>query len=584
MVVRAGLDLVPVPVTDDETPVLKAARLGLNGVLGILLKRDDYPIDARSYKKETAISAALLAGYTSTVQLLLKHGASIHYRDEFGHPLLHMAAKQDDEAMVALVLEMGLDKNTLSSGWNGKTALYRAAEAKKIKAARMLLKYSCDTSKDKGLLYTAISTGMIKLVELLVEHGVDLKLESSASSSTLLFTAVRSGSLQLVELMLRKGSSVQQLNSSQSSVFHLAASRGDLDMVKLLFKYCDDAMIPYRESVGGHYTLNTTAVENAIRDGDKHEDKRDELVDFLLARMPPDVPGPVILEMAVRALEKGLRDLAKRLILMVPEPLQQIRKDYKRSLMGISIVKEDVEFLALLLGRGLSPTAKEEDGWALLYIAAVHDSSRAMAVLLEHGADVNAQTKLGMSPLHIAAHQGLIATVRVLLDHRPDLTIQAADGSTPLMLSTHNLRYDVAQLLLEYNADVSQPNFDGETALHYAAIDGVPSLVQTLLDRGISLSVQSRRGGTALHYASYTGETDIVKLLLKHGAEVDLPYDLPYECDAKLYPPVEPDIYRCVTWHQAARAPSKTHRTPPGMRLKRSGQHYIAQRAEAMST
>jgi hypothetical protein len=81
--------------------------------------------------------------------------------------------------------------------------------------------------------------------------------------------------------------------------------------------------------------------------------------------MPPDVPGPVILEMAVRALERGIRDLAKRLILMVPEPLQQIRKDYKRSLMGISIVKEDVEFLALLLGRGLSPTAKEEDGWLL---------------------------------------------------------------------------------------------------------------------------------------------------------------------------------------------------------------------------
>jgi ankyrin repeat protein len=568
-------DSYHVRVTDDETPVLKAARIGLERVLKILLERYDYPIDARSYKQETAISVAVLGGHTSSVQLLLKHGASIHYRNEFGRSLLHMAAEQDDEIMVALILEMGLDKNTHCKGHDNKTALYQAVQLKKMNAVRMLLKYGCDTSKDKGLMVAAVNTGILELVELLVEHGVDLQDMGSSA----LFAAVRSGSQQLVEFMLRNGSTLQQLDSQQSTAFHVAASKGDLDMVKLLYEYCYDVMIPYRESDGG-YSENTTAVEDALmnRDGEKDRDKMKELVEFLLARMPPGVPGSVLLGMAAAALQKGFRDVAKRLILMAPEPLQQNRKNYTRSLMGISITKDDDEFLALLLERGMSPNAKEKVGWAPLDIAAisdsvkaiallmkhgadinvqdihglcpihaaaVYDASRAAAVLLEHGADVNGKTKLGMTPVHVAAHQGALATVRVLLDHQPDLTIQAADGSTPLVVATRNLSYDVAQLLLQCNVDVSQANLDGETALHYAVTDGEISFVQTLLDRGINLSIQCRRGGTALHYASYTSKADIVNLLLQYGAEVDLRYEFDGEGNSD----------RCVAWSHAGPRP-----------------------------
>src|SRR3569833_173720 len=177
-----------VVVIDVETPVLKAARLGLDGALELLLSSKLHDVNAVSYKKETAISAAVQAGHTSTVQLVVRHGASIHYRDQHGESLLHMAAAANDEIMIALLISLGLDKNTRARRENMShgTALHVAVNKGSFEAAKMLLRYRIDMyTEDCGETAMDVATrnGNREMEELLARHGYEFDSASVGQSN-----------------------------------------------------------------------------------------------------------------------------------------------------------------------------------------------------------------------------------------------------------------------------------------------------------------------------------------------------------------------------------------------------------------
>src|SRR3569833_2827543 len=543
-----------VQVTDNETPVLKLARLGLDRLLEVQLERRQYPVDAVSFRRQTAISEAVFAWHTSTTQLLLKYGASIHYRNDLGDSLLHIAAARDDEIMVALLIEMGLDKDTTSRGRGGETALYKAIGDQDMEAARMLLRYGADPFKGgRSILLEALSTGSVDVVKMLVEHGADLNAPGGRYAATPpLFSALPSKSEELVEYLLQNGASTTRLNSSRQSVFHVVP-KGCLGIVKLLFQYCDDPMVAYREE-DGQYFEDATAVERAMssRDGDE------AIAQYMIDQMPPGVPGEVILGMAAGAVYNNRRELAKQLICMAPQPLRPgPRKDYRTSLIGATIFNRDEEILDMLLSRGISANYASNDLWLPLHIAAMKDFSQAVAPLVAHGAhvnaalpigmaglhwaavynasgvakallecgaDVNMQTKVGMSPVHIATHQGATSTVKLLLACQPDLSLRAADGSTALVISGRARRSDIAELLLEHGADVTAANVDGETMLHFAALDGETELVLSALcirEASRGRAGGARGGGARRRGAAGAGGGDIMRLLRDHGADAN---------------------------------------------------------------
>jgi len=508
-------------VVDDETPVLKVARHGLNNTLRALLEGHEYDVNAISYNRETALSVAVKCGFTSTAHLLYRYGASLNYKSIDGKSLLHMAAARNDEVMVALLIRCGLAPNTFSAGASD-TALDAAVAAQSTEAAKVLLEMRAEVTGE--LVEDAARSGNLTMVKLLAEHPRGYNLtpaDGSRPRNPPLFAAVESGSIPVVQYMLRNGVRIGQLNDRRSSVIHFAALHRKLNMVKFLVENAEDPMIAFTEDDGPNQVCNgTTAVEAALHG---ISEPNVEIVEYLLSRMPSGVPTKTLLGMAAGLLSYEYADLAKSVIAMTSGPLEHARRTCQDSLMGAAARENNTEILKILLQRGMDAGVQDQHGWSPLHVAASQNADSAAKFLISHGVDIDQMTKYAMTPVHVAVHEGGMETLRVLLDHKPDLSLRADDGSTALVAAGCSKQLEAARILLVHmqETEINTPNIDGETLLHYAVMDGDTDLAGILLNRGIDKSIISRRGGTALHYAACKGNLELVKLLLGAAAEVD---------------------------------------------------------------
>lgn len=527
------VDPYRVIITDDETPVLKAAKLGLNGVLKSLLQRRTYDLNAVSYKGETAMSVAVRGGHISTVKLLYRYGAlveaAVEYDDDSSmceESLLEIAAGNNDDVMVALLIKLGPHKNT-PLGSFASAPLESALSSKSVDAAKMLVMHGAEITDWHMLV--AITSGRLELVEFIFERDDDsiaaMRDKDPAWKARMLSAAVSARSIPIAAYLIRNlGVSVGQLNDYQSSVVHEAASNHDFDMVKFLMDNTDDPMIPFREDAGSNDMCHgRTAVEAAIYHG---YEPAMRTVEYLLERMPPSVPSNVILGIAAAALEREESDLSKRLIGMTTGPLEHARLTCEASLMGVAAAKNSTEILSILLDHTMSAGTQDQYGTSPLHVAAVHNCKEAAELIVSRGVDINmnATTTCGVTAVHSAVSEGHVETLRVLLSHGANPSLRAEDGSSALVAAGCSMKLDAARALLEYDVDVSDFNLDGETILHYAVLDGDMELARKLVDLGIDTSISSRRGGTALHLAAHKGNADMVRLLLDSRAQVDAGY------------------------------------------------------------
>ncbi|KAM6506797.1 hypothetical protein FALCPG4_018623 [Fusarium falciforme] len=170
-------DAYHVLVTDNETPLLKAARHGLNDVLTVLLEGRNCDVNAVSYQNETALVVAITAGFPSTAHLLYRYGASIHYRNQYGESLIHMAAARNDGIMVALLISCGLDPDTKCAGHRSYTALHSAIVGQCLDAARMLVGRGTEVTGES--MDEAAESGNLDMVKLLVKSRDSLLYKGS---------------------------------------------------------------------------------------------------------------------------------------------------------------------------------------------------------------------------------------------------------------------------------------------------------------------------------------------------------------------------------------------------------------------
>ena len=516
-----------VEVIDDETPVIKAARLGLNRVLERLLSDEDYNVNAKSWREETAMSAAVLAGHASTVQLLYRYGGLIHHFNRYGNTLLHVAAQQDDEVMVALLLHYGI-RPDFESGGNRETPLLQAARVNSIKAIKILLDYGAGkTAISKAeVLSCALSNGFLDLVKLLVQRGFDLHAPTGYGDTNIL-CAVKSGSLDMVEYAVNNGLFPTESDDQQTMVIGRAAEEGYLSIVELFLNHGAD---PFREDKRKDYfDSSQTALGAAIRK--KHKD----IVDLLVLRMDSGIPSEVIIGMVIDAIRVKSPETARLLLEKAPNDLTRLSTKRIELLLQETVLQDDEEILRILLDRGLSTTMlREDDSRSLLHVAA-EGHPKTARVLLDLGADPNLRCSTGLTPLHYAAmcnsvyaaKCNAVEVLQLLLDHGADHSIRAEDVSTALVTAGLGLgpKSEAVKLLLQRGANASDFNVNGETVLHGAILDNDADLVQFILEQGIDLSIRCSKGGSALHLAAFKGYVDIVKLLLHYGADVELRHE-----------------------------------------------------------
>ncbi|MFC1781368.1 ankyrin repeat domain-containing protein [Planctomycetota bacterium] len=149
---------------------------------------------------------------------------------------IHMAACAGDLSKVKEFIEQGtaIDVND-EADW---TALVWAVNAGQTEVAEFLINNNADFNVKYGrqnlsLLHGAVQSDSVKLVELLIDKGVDVNVKNQAEA-TPIFNAASTGNLQVVELLVSKGADVNTKNRIGQTPLHLACQRGNKEVVEFL--------------------------------------------------------------------------------------------------------------------------------------------------------------------------------------------------------------------------------------------------------------------------------------------------------------------------------------------------------------
>jgi ankyrin repeat protein len=172
---------------------------------------------------------------------------------------------------------------------------------------------------------------------------------------------------------------------------------------------------------------------------------------------------------------------------------------------------------------GDRPAAVAAAGSAALDVfaaAALGDADQVAERLRADATGVTARTDDGFTALHLAAFFGTVEAVRVLLDAGADPCAVAGNAMmvTPLHSAVAHRDAHIVGALLEAGAPVNAKQAGGYTALHAAALHGRDDLVQLLLDHGADPELATDEGTRAADHAEAGGHDVLAANLRRRSA------------------------------------------------------------------
>ncbi len=233
------------------TPLLMVAEVGWTDIMDKLLQRganvDAAPkgINAENAKiaGSTPLIGATKYNNPQAVKLLLKHGANPNRQNQSGISALMLAAEQGFYECAKYLCEGGANvdlaptgKTAMSMNVGGQTPLFCAAKEGHIEIVKYLLEKNANPNACNhygvSVLWIPCQRGLLKIVELLLEHGADTEIapsgpdaeERSISGWTPLYAAIKSRQFAVVKLLLNYNANPNAVTSLGSTPFLLGRS------------------------------------------------------------------------------------------------------------------------------------------------------------------------------------------------------------------------------------------------------------------------------------------------------------------------------------------------------------------------
>ena len=173
---------------------------------------------------------------------------------------------------------------------------------------------------------------------------------------------------------------------------------------------------------------------------------------------------------------------------------------------------DEAAVLAWVDGGG-QVNAFDSAGFTLLQVAASNGHERVVDLLLRRGAEINLQDSNGYTALMNAAGRGRELVVELLLQRGAEINQQSSNGGTALILAAGLGHERVIDLLVQRGAEIDLQSSDGVTALIVATGFNQPAVVQRLLRAGSDTTVREENGKTALMIAKDEGHTECARSL-----------------------------------------------------------------------
>lgn len=285
-----------------------------------------------------------------------------------------------------------------------------------------------NTEADDGLLplHLASLQGKAKVVDALLQFGVDVNVLDGKSKEPALIWAAKGGNVRVLEVLLSHGANMTW-SDKEGTALNWATKDRHTDAVVWLLN--QGLSLETRD--GFHMTPLQTASYN----GDKTEAE-------ILLQHSADIESfdnywwtpmfwatanghlDVVQLLLNHSAEVNVRDKSGM------TPLHEAAGDHSVNGTG-----DHVEVLQLLLDHAAVVQAQSNSGLTSLHAAVTGNRIPAVKLLLKYGADVNTPTYNGFTALHMAASSGFLDMAKTLLDNSASVNARDDDGRTPLFIA-----------------------------------------------------------------------------------------------------------------------------------------------------
>jgi ankyrin repeat protein len=459
-----------------QTMLSSAAGLLSEDILKILIEKLNHNVNMQATEDSiTPLHTAALMGKLKNVELLLEKGADTTIKDKNGNTPLHRVAnvnmkflekdnkniKQDMIDIAKALVAKGASAECPNK--EGYTAFHRAAKADNVDMIRLFLKKGMQDhigGKGETALHLAVSSGHQETVAYLVEQGADPCIKDE-EGRTPLYRALVANQPGIINIFILNNS-LNKKDEEGNTVFHLAAEKGDINIMALLVGIAGKLQLNYRNN-NRETPLHLAAAFGHVE--------------------------------AVRSLIKDEANLINAKDVNGYTPL------WRAVLAGHYEV-----------ARALNPNQQDECGNTLLHGAAMCNGENIVDFLIKVGADINIKNTEGHTPLEcalLANHHQIVSKL--------NLNQQDEDGNTPLHLAVRAGKGGRVDCLMKARADINIKNKEGQTPLDCALAGDCADIV-----RQLGPNVQDEKGDTALHRAIRAGDLNKVNLLMDAGASRDI--------------------------------------------------------------
>jgi ankyrin repeat protein len=317
-----------------------------------------------------------------------------------------------------------------------------------------------ETLRSSGLNAAELKESL-KTKETLLQQSIKKLLSRGEDVSQLLGTAYIYRHYDVIDLLLKSGVDINTpYKDGGATVLHMAAFKGDLDMLNSLIEHGADV--------------------NAI-----------------------DYGGIPVLQFAVTG---GAETVA----LLIKHGADVTKNN--TTLLHFAVLMNKENIVRLFLQHGASVHTIDTLGRTPLYWTTYafigdqglehEDRVKIAELLIAHNASITVRDNYDETPLHAAALWGSDAIASLLIRDGADIEAQDKRGFTPLFmaaLGSGKIKSNTFGLLRTHNANINHTTKDGVTVLHVATR---PDVAQAALDKEININVQDSEGLTPLDYAS----------------------------------------------------------------------------------
>lgn len=181
-----GLDINE-PVTQSETPLIKAVRMGDGSLVTFLLDSGAAP-NMKGPEGTSPLEESLKHDNLSITELLLKRGADVNETDGFGQTLLFQSIYDGKTEQQKMLITYGSDINLKDE--QGITPLMYAADHGEFDSVRLLIASGAkvnevDLNGRTALLHAAGFGYRVRIVKYLLDNGADIKAKDSEGRNAL---------------------------------------------------------------------------------------------------------------------------------------------------------------------------------------------------------------------------------------------------------------------------------------------------------------------------------------------------------------------------------------------------------------